>query len=237
MRDVANLAGVSVSTVARVISGSPMVRQESRDGDLFCIITTHGNPEQEMQALHQMREHRARAVLLVVATRTDEDFTRRIVFLGAAANHSTAEDRLTGYLEAFHDAGWSPTRRSSCRPPSTRRNPGQPWKSSSGRASRSRPWPQNGMNSPSGHYGCSDGTACASTGRLTGRVRRHVLLRRPHANSDHGARPLSRTRPPRRQTLGRIGTECLENHPSGRSGDPESTGLAPQVADGSPGHH
>ncbi|MGX9901425.1 LacI family DNA-binding transcriptional regulator [Arthrobacter sp. SA17] len=213
MRDVAKRAGVSSSTVSRVIAQNPAVQPETRQrvltameeldyvvnglaqsmlgrgsraigflvshmlgptfgdvaqgveeevaksGDLLTIITTHGNAEGEMRALRQMREQRARAVLLVGASRTGPDYGerlkqyqeylsavgtrlvlcghpallsvpevpsvdydnargvsaatqhlislghRRIVYLGAAADHSTAEDRLRGYCQAMSAAG------------------------------------------------------------------------------------------------------------------------------------
>ncbi|MEW9870699.1 LacI family DNA-binding transcriptional regulator [Arthrobacter sp. HS15c] len=213
MKDVAQHAGVSSSTVSRVIAQNPAVQPETRDrvleamreldyvvnglaqsmlgrgsravgflvshmvgptfadvaqgveeevsksGDLLTIITTHGDPEGEMQALQQMREQRARAVLLVGASRTGSGYGeslqsyqaflsaagtrlvlcghpalssvpnvpsvhydnaggtrmatehllalghRRIVYLGAQADHSTAEDRLRGYRQALEAAG------------------------------------------------------------------------------------------------------------------------------------
>jgi LacI family transcriptional regulator len=147
-------------TFADLASGVEEGASESRD--LMTILTTHGNPDREWQAIQQMREQRARAVLLVGATPTGPEFVerlkryrdflatvgtklilcargpvpgvpgvasvyyenrlgmrlatehllslghRRIVFLGAEANHSTAEDRLAGFLDAFEAAGVEP---------------------------------------------------------------------------------------------------------------------------------
>lgn len=212
MKDVAKRAGVSSSTVSRVIAQSSAVQPETRDrvleamkeldyvvnglaqsmlgrgsravgflvshmvgptfadvaqgveeevsksGDLLTIITTHGDPEGEMQALQQMREQRARAVLLVGASRTGPEYAvslrqyqeflsaagtrlvlcghpallsvptvpsvdydnaggvraatehliglghRRIVYLGAQAGHSTAEERYRGFGQALEAA-------------------------------------------------------------------------------------------------------------------------------------
>jgi LacI family transcriptional regulator len=213
MRDVAKRAGVSASTVSRVIADSPAVQPETRDrvleamkeldyvvnglaqsmlgrgsravgflvshmvgptfadvaqgveevvskaGDLLTIVTTHGDQEGEMRALQQMREQRARAVLLVGASPTGTEYEerliqyqeflsaagtrlvlcghpalsvvtdipivdydntggsraatehllalghRRILYLGASAGLSTAEERFRGYREALEAAG------------------------------------------------------------------------------------------------------------------------------------
>lgn len=132
MKDVAERAGVSTSTVSRVIAQNPAVHEQTKErvlaamadlnyvvnglaqsmqgrgsravgflvshmvgptfadvaqgveeevaklGDLLTIITTHADPSGEMKALQQMREQRARAVLLVGASPTGQDYEERL---------------------------------------------------------------------------------------------------------------------------------------------------------------
>ncbi|WP_426225763.1 LacI family DNA-binding transcriptional regulator [Pseudarthrobacter sp. DSP2-3-2b1] len=151
---VNNMVGPTFAEIATGVEEST-----SASGNRVTMLTTHGDPDRELELLIQMCEQRAAAVLLVGATPTDASFTdrlhrysellasvgaqlvlcgrpedpalpdvasvyydnyggtlsstrhlihlghRRIIFHGAATNHTTAEDRLRGYRDALHEAG------------------------------------------------------------------------------------------------------------------------------------